>query len=49
MLIKDQKKSRLDIHKYILSLYEDVPEKFMRQVVTYDETLVHHFDPEAKK
>ena len=45
MLTKDQKKSRLDISKYLLSLYEE----FMRRVVTKDETWVHHFDPEAKK
>ena len=49
MLIKDQKKSRLDISKYLLSLYEADPEQFMRRVVTQDETCVHRFDPEAKK
>ena len=48
MITKDQKKSRLDISKYLLSLSEDDPEKFMRQIVTQDETWVHHFDPEAK-
>ena len=36
MLTKDQKKSRLDISKYLLSLYEDDPEEFMCQVVTQD-------------
>ena len=49
MLTKDQKKSRLDISKYLLSLYDDDPEEFMHQVVIQDETWVHHFDPEAKK
>ena len=49
MKTKDQKKSRLDISKYLLSLYEDDPEEFMRRVVTQDETWVHQFDPEAKK
>ena len=48
MLTKDQK-SRLDIPKYLLSLYEDDPEEFMHRVVTQDEIWVHHFDPEAKK
>ena len=48
MITKDQKKSRLDISKYLLSLSEDDPEKFMHQIVTQDETWVHHFDPEAK-
>ena len=49
ILTKYQKKSRLDISKYLLSLYEDNSEEFMRRVVTQDETLVHHSDPEAKK
>ena len=44
-----QKKSRLDISKYLLPLYEDNPEEFMNQVVTQDETWVYDFDPEAKK
>ena len=43
MLTKDQKKSRLEISKY---LYEDDPEVFMHRAVTQDGTWVHHFDPE---
>ena len=42
MLTKGQK-SRLDIYKYLLPLYEDEPEEFMH------ETWVLHFDPAAKK
>ena len=38
MLIKDQKKSRLDISKYLLFLYEDDHKIFMHPVVTQDET-----------
>ena len=49
MLIKDQKKSRLDISEYLLSLYEDDPEEFMHRVATQDEIWGHHSDPEAKK
>ena len=49
MLTKDQKKSRLDISKYLLSLYEDDPEEFMYRVVTQDKTWGHHFHSEAKK
>ena len=30
MLTKDQKKSRLDISRYLLSLYKDDPQEFMR-------------------
>ena len=32
-----------------MSLYEDDPEEFMHQVMTQNETWVHHFDPVAKK
>ena len=31
MLTKDQKKCRFDISKYLLSLYEEDPEEFMRR------------------
>ena len=48
MLTKDQKKSRLDISKYLPSLYEDDPEEFMRRVVTQDDTWVQHLDPQTK-
>ena len=37
MLTKDQKKSRFDISKYLLSLYEDGPEEFMCRAMTQDE------------
>ena len=49
MFTKDQKKSRLDVSKYILSLHEDDPEEFMHQVLTKNEIWIHHFDSEAKK
>ena len=44
MLTKDQKKSRLDNSKYLLSLYEDDSEKFMRRILTVDGsiTLIHN-------
>ena len=34
MLAKEQKKSRHNISKYLLSLYEDDPEEFMHHFVT---------------
>ena len=49
MLSKDQNFSRLDISKYLLSLYEDDSGECMHRVVTQDETWVYHVDPEAKK
>ena len=49
MLTKHQKKSRLAISKYPLSLYEDDPKEVMHRVVTQEETWVNHFVPEAKR
>ena len=44
----DQKRTPLDISRYLLSGYEDDPGDFIERVVTQDETWVHHFDPESK-
>ena len=38
MLTDDQKKTRLDISRYLLSGYEDDPGDFIERVVTQDET-----------
>ena len=46
MLTNDQKRTRLDISRYLLSRYEDDPGDFIERVVTQDDTWVHHFDPE---
>ena len=48
MLTDDQKRSRLDSSRYILSRYEDNPGDLIDRVVTQDETWAHHFDPESK-
>ena len=48
MLTDDQKRTRLDISRYLLSRYEDDPGDFIEQVVTQDETWVHHFDQESQ-
>ena len=48
MLTDDQKRTQLDISRYLLSRYEDDPSDFVERVVTQDETWVHHFDPESK-
>ena len=45
MLTDDQKRTRLDISRYLLSHYEDDPGDFMERV----ETWFRHFDPESKK
>ena len=46
MLTDDQKRTRRDISRYFLTRYEDDPSDSINQVVTQDETWVHHFDPE---
>ena len=48
MLTDDRKKTCLDISIYLLSQYEDDPGNFIERVLTKDETLVRHFDPESK-
>ena len=48
MLIDDQKRTGLDISRYVLFRYEDASANFIEQVVTKDETGVHHFDQESK-
>ena len=47
MLTGDQKRTWLDISRYLLSRCEDDHSSFIEQVVAQDETWVHHFDPES--
>ena len=48
MLTDDQKRTLLDISRYLLSRYEDDPVNFIERVVTQDLTWIQHFDPESK-
>ena len=48
MLTNDQKRTRLDISRYLLSRYEDDPGNFIERVVTQDETWAHHLYQETK-
>ena len=48
MLTDVQKRTQLDISRYLLSCYEDDPGNFIAQVVTQGETWVHHLDAESK-
>ena len=48
MLTDDQKRTWLDISRYLLSRYEDDLGDFIERFVTQDETWVYHFDPESK-
>ena len=45
-LTDDQKRTGLDISRYLMSGYEDDPSVFLEQFLTQDETWVHHIDPE---
>ena len=45
MLTDDQKRTRLDISRYLLSRYEDDPSDSIKRVVTQDDTWAHHFEP----
>ena len=44
----DQKRTRLNISRYLLSRYKDDHGDFIKQVETQYETWVHHFDPKSK-
>lgn len=48
-LTQDQRRMRVTISKELLARYQEDPEKFISQVVTVDETWVHHFDPTSKE
>ena len=48
MLTNYQKRNWLNISRNFLSHYEDDPGGSIEQVVTQDETWVHHFDPVKK-
>ena len=48
MLTDDQKSTRLDISRYLLSRYEDDPGDFINRVIAQEDTWVHHFGPESK-
>ena len=43
----DQKSTRLNIFRYLLSPYEDDPGDFIERVITQVKTRIHHFDPES--
>ena len=43
MLTDDQKRTRLDISRFMLSRYEDDPGDFIERVVIQEEKWVNHF------
>ena len=48
LLTDDQKRTRLNTSRYLLSHYEVDPGDFINRVVTQNEACVHHFDSESK-
>ena len=48
MLTDDQKRTQLDISRYLMSCFEDDSCDFIERVVTEDETWVHHFETESR-
>ena len=48
-LTEDQKKTRVNMSKELLSLYQKDTEGFLARTITQDETWVQHFDPETKQ
>ena len=49
MLTEDQKKTRVNMSKELLSLYQQDIEGFLARIITQDETWVHNFDPKTKQ
>ena len=47
MLTDGQKRTQLDISRYLLSHYDDELGGFIERIVTQDATRVHYFDPES--
>ena len=48
ILTNDQKRTKLDTSRYLLSRYENDPTNFIELVVTQNETCSHHFYPGSK-
>ena len=49
MLTPQMKLQRVQICRELLAKFDEDGEDFLRQIVTGDESLVHHYDPESKQ
>ena len=48
MLTPEKKQKRVEICQELLKQYHDEGDQFLLNIVTGDESLFHHFDPEGK-
>jgi len=48
-LTEERKLRRLDICSRRLARYREEGDNFLQQIVTGDETLIHHYEPESKR
>jgi hypothetical protein len=48
MLTAEMKASQVEICQQVLSRYENEVEEFLHNIMTANETWVHHYEPETK-
>ena len=48
-LTEDHKRKRLDVCSRHLARFREEGDKFLQQIVTSDETWIHHYEPESKR
>jgi len=48
-LIEERKRKRLDVCSRHLARYREEGDNFLQHIVTGDETLIHHYEPESKR
>jgi len=48
-LTEERKRKRLDVRSRHLARYREEGDNFLQQIVTGDETWIHHYEPESKR
>jgi len=49
MLTSEKKQKRVEICEELLKRYQEEGDQFLLNIVTGDESWIHHFDPEEKR
>ena len=49
MLTLEKKKKRVEVCEELLKRYREKEDQFLLNIVTGDESWIHHFDPEEKR